>query len=271
MTSVTIELTDRQQREKEYYDEYAASFDFNREVDFSPVASGEKRPWNSYWDVYHLASAYYKPHARLLDFGSGPGSNGIRFAKIGYQVEGFDISPSNVELARVLFEKNGYKGRGNFQVALAEILPYPDEYFDIIAGVDILHHVDIDRSISECRRVLKKGGVAIFREPLEVPLWDWIRNTRLVKFFAPKDKSFKRHITEDERKLNQQDIKVISGLFPEMELRRYFLLARFDKLFREGYEPQSSFLEKLDHFLFKLFPVLKHLGGVVIFVLKKGH
>jgi len=31
------ELTERQLREKEYYDEYASSFDLNHKVDFAPV------------------------------------------------------------------------------------------------------------------------------------------------------------------------------------------------------------------------------------------
>ena len=267
MTTATVMLTERQQREKEYYDQYASTYDFNRKVDFSPVTSVEKRPWNTYWAVYHLAAEHYKKDALMLDFGSGPGDNALRFAKIGYKVEGFDISESNVAVSKIVFDKNGFEG--NFQVSAAEKLPYPDNHFDFIAGVDILHHVDIARSVEECKRVLKKGGVAIFREPLEVPLLDFIRNTRLVRMFAPKEKSFELHITEDERKLNNKDIEIISKIFPEVELRRYFLLARFDKFFREGSDPAPSLLEKIDHALMKTFPVLKYLGGVVIFVLKK--
>lgn len=268
MTSV-VELTDRQKREKEYYDQYAGSFDLNREVDFSPVVSKEKRPWNSYWSVYHLAAENFKPNALLLDFGSGPGDNALRFAKIGYKVEGFDISESNVAVSHMVFEKNGFSGQGNFQVSPAETLPYPDNHFDFIAGIDILHHIDIAKSIAECRRVLKPGGIAIFREPLEVPLLDLIRNTWLVKLFAPKKKSFELHITEDERKLNQTDIAVVGKIFPNQVLKRYFLLARFDKFLREGSDPQPSLLEKIDHFLMTKIPALKYLGGVVIFVLKK--
>ncbi|MBA2406073.1 MAG: class I SAM-dependent methyltransferase [Bdellovibrionales bacterium] len=263
------ELTERQIREKEYYNQYAVSFDLNRQIDFSPVTTQEKRPWNSYWAVYHLAAEYYSPNALMLDFGSGPGDNAMRFAKIGYKVEGFDISDSNVQVSKLVFEKHGYADKGNFQVAPAEVLPYPDNHFDFIAGVDILHHVDIARSINETRRVLKPGGVAVFREPLEVPLLDFIRNTWLVKLFAPKTKSFELHITEDERKLNNKDIVIIKEIFPNMVLKRYFLFARFDKFFREGSDPQPSVLEKIDFFLMKKIPVLKYLGGVVIFVLKK--
>ena len=267
--SMVGELTERQKREKEYYDQYAASFDFNRQVDFSPVISQSKRPWNSYWAVYHLAAEYFSPNSILLDFGSGPGDNALRFAKIGYRVEGFDISESNVAVSRLVFDKNGFSGRGNFQVSPAEHLPYPDNNFDFIAGIDILHHVDIAKSIHECKRVLKAGGVAVFREPIEVPFLDFIRNTWLVKLFAPKKKSFELHITEDERKLNRGDIDTIRRIFPEAEVRRYFLFARFDKFFREGSDPHPSVLERIDYFLMNKMPFLRYLGGVAIFVLKK--
>jgi ubiquinone/menaquinone biosynthesis C-methylase UbiE len=267
--SAALELNDRQKREKEYYDQYAGSFDLDRKIDFSPVDAKEKRPWNSYWSVYHLAAENFKPNSLMLDFGSGPGDNALRFTKIGYQIEGFDISEPNVAVSRLVFEKNGFQGRGNFQVSAAETLPYPDNHFDFIAGIDILHHIDIARSVNECKRVLKPGAVAVFREPLEVPLLDFIRNTWLVKLFAPKKKSFELHITEDERKLNNNDIVTIQKIFPEMVLKRYFLLARFDKFMREGSDPQPSTLEKIDHFLMSKIPALKYLGGVVIFVLKK--
>lgn len=263
------ELTERQKREKEYYDQYASSFDLNRNIDFSPVSSSEKRPWNSYWAVYHLASELYQGGSTLLDFGSGPGENALRFTKIGYQIEGFDISESNVAVSRKLFEKYDCADKGNFQVSPAEILPYQDNTFDMIVGVDILHHVDIKKSVTECKRVLRPGGTAIFREPVEVPVLDAIRNLSIVKFFAPKTKSFELHITDDERKLNSEDIKIVKSIFPSTEIKRYSILARFDKFFREGSDPQPSFLEKLDFVLMNNIPFLKYLGGVVIFILKK--
>lgn len=260
-------LTARQRREKEYYEQYSQTFDLRREVDFSPVVSGEKRPWNSYWAIYQLAQEEFQAGKRLLDFGSGPGDNALRFAKIGYDVEGFDISEGNVNIANRLFDK--YQMKGQFQVSFAEKLPFNDESFDVIAGIDILHHVDIEKSLIECRRVLKKGGVAIFREPLEVDLVDKVRNTSLVKLVAPKDKSFEHHITEDERKLNSHDLRTIKKVFPNLVTERYFFLARFDRFYRKGSDPAPSILERIDALLFKIFPPLKNLGGVVMLILKK--
>ena len=262
-------FTERQFREREYYQQYAERFDVDQQIDFSPVISESRRPWNSYWAIYHLAEDFFNQNNLMLDFGSGPGENALRFAKLGFKVEGFDICESNVRLSNRLFQKYDLADQGTFQVALAESLPYPNASFHFIAGIDILHHVDIIKAMNECNRVLKRGGMAVFREPLEVPILDTIRNTWLFKLIAPNQKSLDLHITEDERKLTKQDLKLIRKIFPRMIIRRYFLFARFDKFFRNGSDPQPSFLEKLDSFLMKMFPVLKNLGGVVILILKK--
>ena len=87
--------------------------------------------------------------------------------------------------------------------------------------------------------------------------------------FAPTEKSFELHITEDERKLNSKDIAILKNIFPQMEMKKYLFLSRFDKFFRKGSDPQPSLLEKIDHFLINHIPGIKYLGGVVIFILKK--
>jgi ubiquinone/menaquinone biosynthesis C-methylase UbiE len=272
-TVVDETLTERQQREKEYYEQFANSFDITNEIDFTPVdgplSGKERRPWNSYWATYELSIDLFKKGARLLDFGSGPGENALRLSKIGYQIDGFDISEKNIEVSKQLFEKYKMSDKATFQVSSAESLPYEDKSFEVIVGVDILHHIDIDKSVRECHRVLKDDGVAIFREPLEVPILDFIRNLKIVKIFAPTEKSFELHITEDERKLNQVDVEILRNIFPNMEMRKYLFLSRFDKFFRKGSDPQPSVLEKIDHFLITFIPGIKYLGGVVIFILKK--
>lgn len=269
MTTSTIEFTERQKREKEYYDEYVSKYDLNRDIDLSPVLFQEQRPWNSYWALYHLAGKNHQEGARLLDFGSGPGDNALRFSHLGYQIEGFDISDSNVEVSRRLFKKYNKPTAANFQVAPAEALPYPDKHFNMIAGIDILHHVDIPLALGECHRVLKAGGIAVFREPIEVPFLDWVRNLTVVKWVAPKEKSFELHITEDEKKLNDQDLIQIQKVFPNTRIERFFLLARFDKFFRQGSDPSSSYLERIDFWLMKNIPFLDRLGGVVLITLRK--
>jgi ubiquinone/menaquinone biosynthesis C-methylase UbiE len=262
-------LSDRQKREKDYYEQYAEKLEPNRTVDFSPVTSHEQRPWNSYWEVYALCRGLFNQGTTILDFGCGPGDNAIRLAKIGYNVVGFDICANNIKSAQELFFNNPWAPESKFEVSTAEVLPYPDETFDVISGIDILHHVDIQRSIAECHRVLKTGGVAIFREPIEVPILDMIRNTWLLRLIVPKDASLESHITQDEAKLTEKDLALLGNIFSAFEFKRYFVLARLDRFYRKAGDPAPSILERIDYWLVKNVPGYSRLGGAVVIILKK--
>ncbi|MCP4347911.1 MAG: class I SAM-dependent methyltransferase [Desulfobacterales bacterium] len=262
-------LTKRQQREREYYAEYSRTHDI-KEITFDPVLREERRPWNPYWFVYELSIKEFD-HGRkkLLDFGCGQGVTSVRFAKIGYDVWGFDISPDNINIAKRHAEKYGFGDKISFSVYTAEHLNYYPEQFDIIVGIDILHHVEIRSAVKECHRILKKNGIAIFREHIEVPLFDRIRNSRIVTAFYPKNKSFDKHITEDERKLTVDDIYDIKEVFNDLSIQRFVFLSRLKQFFRKADDKRPSVLEKLDYFIFDYFPFLRNFGGGVVLILRK--
>jgi len=279
MTNQTPELSERQKREKEYYESYANTFDLDQSVDFSPIkdqiSGKEFRPWNSYWRTYQLPIMAYNRKVdtiadqKLLDFGCGPGDNALRLSSIGYRVTGFDISESNVQLANKLFEKNDMTDKGSFVVSTAENLEFSDNEFDMVVGIDILHHVDISRALREVRRVLKDGGQGVFREPIEVPILDMIRNSWPVRVLVPNTASLEAHITEDERKLNHLDLQLIKSIFPKTRIERSLILSRFDKFIRKPDNKNSSLLERIDFFLMKVIPGYKLLGGAAVIVVEK--
>jgi ubiquinone/menaquinone biosynthesis C-methylase UbiE len=224
----------------------------------------EQRPWNPYWHLFALVKERFKPGSRLLDFGCGCGDNSSIFAHIGYQVEGFDISEGNLDVARQLVEKEGLTNQVHFSVQAAESLNYPDAQFDVVAGVDILHHVDISPALAECHRVLRDRGVAFFIEPLSNPLFDTLRNTRLVRRFWPNETSFERHITCDERKLTKEDLKLIGHIFPRHRIDRFRILSRLDVLLHAG----LMTLEKLDYSL-RFVPCYGSLAGTIVLTLDR--
>jgi SAM-dependent methyltransferase len=193
----------------------------------------------------------------------------VLFAKVGYEVSGFDLSPNNIAIARRLAEKYDLAGRTNFSVSVAEKLDYPDEHFDVIAGVDILHHVTIGPALAECKRVLKPGGVAVFHEPTRVPVFDRLRETRLARRLVPREASLDRHITHDERKLTPADLELIKAAGFDFSAERFLLFARLDRFVRNPNSKGPSFLEKTDARLFKMLPPLKGYGGVIVLVLRK--
>ena len=259
----TRALTPRQQREREYYDQYSQQQRDVR-VNLAPISGAEQRPWNPYWHLFALVKERYRPGSQLLDFGCGWGDNSATFAHIGYQVEGFDISEGNLVVARQLCEKEGVANKVHFSVQRAESLTYPDAQFDVVAGVDILHHVEIPSALAECHRVLRYGGVAFFIEPLSNPLFDTIRNTRLARRFWPNETSFERHITSDERKLTKKDLKLIGRIFPRPKIDRFRILSRLEVLLHSG----ARTLEKLDY-SFRFVPFYGSFAGTIVLTLDK--
>jgi 2-polyprenyl-3-methyl-5-hydroxy-6-metoxy-1,4-benzoquinol methylase len=264
-----VEITERQQREREYYDKFS-KLTSPGEASFDPILGKELRPWNPYWYLCQsVLDRFRSSNQRLLDFGCGPGAYSLIFAKVGFDVYGFDISPNNVILAQQRAKDYGFDARTHFSTGVGEHLDYPTESFDVVIGVDILHHVNIEPCIKETLRVLRRGGVAIFKEPVEVPIFDPIRNSAFGKWLVPKHASFERHITEDERKLSPSDLKMIVGLCPSLQFAHFRLLSRLDLFIRRGNGKGPSTLEILDWRLLKILPILKRYGGDIVFTLTK--
>jgi len=269
MRTSPVRWTARQQREADFYRDYAhrQSVDV---VDFSPVQGGQRRPWNPYWYVYEtIRNRCPGSSQRLLDFGCGIGLAAIRFASLGFWVHGFDLSEENLQVAEKLAERYQFESRCRFQAMLAEHLEYPDDYFDVVVGIDILHHVDIPLAIAQAHRVLKPGGIAIFKEHVEVPVLDAIRNTPIVRAVAPNKTSQDHHITDDERKLNQDDLSMIHDRFESVQTQRFTLLSRFDRLIPGCGDLTRGRLQRLDYRLMGACSGLASLGGTVVLTCKK--
>jgi ubiquinone/menaquinone biosynthesis C-methylase UbiE len=262
-------LTQRQIRELKFYEEFSERNGL-AEVCFDSISGKETRPWNSYWRVAEIARLHFKGEGqKLLDFGCGPGESSVVFARIGYDVFGFDLSPNNISIAGRLAEKYGVTERTHFSVSVAEKLDYPTGSFDLVIGTDILHHVDISRALAETFRVLKSGGLAIFHEPIRAPVFDRLRETAFGKWLIPRKASLDHHITEDERKLTNGDLEVIKTFDAGFSTQRFLLFSRLDRFIRNPASNKPSILEKLDFQLFKLLPFLKNYAGVAVIVLRK--
>jgi ubiquinone/menaquinone biosynthesis C-methylase UbiE len=101
--------------------------------------------------VAFAAIAEVRP-ACVLEVGGGPGELAERIAReLDAEVVMVDISPRMVELART----RGVDAR----VGDVQDLPLPDSSFDVAVAAWMLYHVpDLDRGLSELRRVLLPGG-----------------------------------------------------------------------------------------------------------------
>src|SRR5437588_959685 len=151
--------------------------------------------------VYPLEYAYAllgDVHGRsVLDFGCGSGEKTLLLARRGAKVLGVDISADLINLARRRLAINELDGAAEFVVASAHELPIENESMDVVFGMAILHHLDLDLASREVYRVLKVGGRAIFSEP--------VRDSRLLRaarrcipYRAPDVSPFERPLTTNE-------------------------------------------------------------------------
>jgi 2-polyprenyl-3-methyl-5-hydroxy-6-metoxy-1,4-benzoquinol methylase len=102
----------------------------------------------------------------VLEYGSGWGENTIVLARRGAQVHALDISPELIEINRRRMQVNGVTSGVRFSVASAYDVPCPESSVDVVFGMAILHHLDLELAAREVYRVLRPGGRAIFSEPM---------------------------------------------------------------------------------------------------------
>src|SRR5262249_34657484 len=92
---------------------------------------------------------------------------------------------------------SGHEGDATFIAGSTHDLPFADESVDLVFGIAILHHLDLDLVAREVRRVLKPGGRAIFQEPVRnSPVIRFVRS--LIPYHAPDISPFERPLTDAE-------------------------------------------------------------------------
>ena len=115
---------------------------------------------------------YASAGERILDSGCGSGRLFEVFNGKNIDYFGIDISERLIEIA-----KKKYPG-AKFQVADTLNLPFPDNFFDKVYSISVLHHIPSKdfqlQYLKETKRILKPGGLLVMR------VWDfWRRKAAL--------------------------------------------------------------------------------------------
>jgi SAM-dependent methyltransferase len=190
--------------------------------------------------------------ARVLEYGVGTSSDAFVLAEHGALVTGIDISETAVTVAERESISRGL--RIDFQVMNAEKTAFEDQTFDIICGTGILHHLDLRKAIPEIRRLLRRGGFAVFVEPMgHNPLINIFRR------MTPRIRS------ADEHPLLDHDLRFVGSFFGSCRTE-YFGLASLATSVARPLRRNSNlrrFLEALDRRLFA-FPLLRRQAWLVL-------
>lgn len=101
---------------------------------------------------------------KILDVGCGTGANLEMLSEFG-AAEGVDVSAEALDFCRA-------RGLENVKQGEAERLPYEDNAFDLVTGLDVVEHLDNDLAgLKEMRRVLRRNGRALLFVPAFMFLW----------------------------------------------------------------------------------------------------
>ena len=140
--------------------EYAEYLLKKTKEDYNRIAEKFSKARSRIWEeVRFLFDDYIRPGDKVLDLGCGNG----RFFEIlkdkGIDYIGVDFSEKLIEIAKKRFPE------AKFLVADALNLPFPNNFFDKVYAIAVLHHIPSkefrQRFLEETKRVLKPGGLLI--------------------------------------------------------------------------------------------------------------
>lgn len=257
--------------EKKHYDEFYREHErfFCGEIDMRAIHSPQLKDYNPYWKALSLLRQSDLTNKRVLDCGCGTGYSTIQLAALGALVHGVDVSESGIEIARGRARRYGFEKRVSFSITCLEQLPFYEKSFDFLFGMDILHHVDLLKAIPELKRILKPGGIAVFKEWKRTFLFDSLRNSSLGLILFPK-KPRKDQIVDlspTEKKLSDDDLKFIRKEFDVCRVFYSRLLSRLGIFFANPETTKT--LQKFDARLILRFSTLGRLSGEMILLLRK--
>jgi ubiquinone/menaquinone biosynthesis C-methylase UbiE len=114
----------------------------------------------STWILSHIKQNHNEEKLSLLELGTGPANFWVKTKALvpkAWQLSLSDLSIGMIEAAKEATKD--FTNQIDYQVIDAQSIPFEDNSFDIIMANHMLYHVpNIDKAISEIRRVLKPDG-----------------------------------------------------------------------------------------------------------------
>lgn len=258
--------------EKEFHDVWALSTNVE-DVDVIKINEAVTSPELRYIFNY-LGDIRGK---KVFDLGCGLGEASVYFAIRGADVTASDLSPEMVNFTEKLAHK--YNCNITKHIASAESLQLkPEQQFDIIYAGNVLHHIDIDKTLSQLKLHLKKDGVFVS--------WDPVAYNPLINIYRLIATEVR---TEDEHPIRIQDLKKINSHFSNIKTKWFWLsallifvlmvLAQFRSPNKERFWKSVVYEEKkwawlfkplnfIDQGILKVFPFLGWLCWNVVIIAK---
>ena len=187
----------------------------------------------------------------LLEVGCGSGMQAMELAQKGAMITAIDLSESSVQTVQRIAEEADLSMV--VQQMNAESMTFPADSFDLVYINCVLMHVDKQKVISECLRVLKKGGTLVFKENVQQWLFRFPYRT-----FSPYDRMKPSYVSV-------RDVEQLGAEHREFYLFSTFFLFLF-YLFKKSKFPATVFntIAVWDNKLLKVLPFLRPVSWVTV-------
>lgn len=104
-------------------------------------------------------------HGKILEAGTGKGFFALALAKEGYPFVTIDISADEQHYAKLNLAYFDFNKLADFRIENAEHTSFPDESFDIVFSVNVLHHLQNPYQVAdELSRILSSNGKLILAD-----------------------------------------------------------------------------------------------------------
>jgi len=205
---------------------------------------------------YDIISANCK-NKKLLEYGCGTGNNIEIFNSFNAHVTGIDISKEGINRANKKSKANNLDA--DCFVMDAENTKFNNNSFDIIVGMGIIHHLELQKIYLETSRLLKNNGHAIFMEPLG--------HNPLINLYRKMTPNIR---TVDEHPLKRKDLKLLKEYFNNIDIQYYSFMTLIAVPFRNSFifNPLFKILNLIDKIILKI-PIIREWAWIAIIHISK--
>ena len=127
--------------------------------DYNLIAEDFSRTRGKMWEELKFLEEYIIDGEKVLDLGCGNGRLYELFKEKFVDYDGVDSAEKMIEIAKSRYPKI------KFQVADALNLPFPENFFDKVISIAVLHHIPSEefrlQFLKEVKRALKPEGKVI--------------------------------------------------------------------------------------------------------------
>lgn len=203
LKNFTRDDTQHKSAEIEFFDGVAQNGDYDV---FTPGGYGR---------ILRAFDEYLQPLIRsrtgpldAVDLGCGTGAFLSRLERYGFNLHGVDISPQSVARASGKFPKI------DFRVGDIEATPLDEGQFDVVFLSAVLHHFpELTRTVAECGRILKPGGILLACDPHRANPAMWAYRCKESPFYSSIG------VTENEQPLSKAALRRAFEVQPFEEVR----------------------------------------------------